>query len=379
MVKQIRFGWLSLVLILSMISAPWTLNAAATAKPAIVLAAFGTSTEAFDTYHHFELQVKKRFPDHEIRWAFTSHKVRHKVAQEKGQKLNDLPTTLRELKAAGYTRVAVQSLHLVPGEEWEKKIVQESQNIPGLKVALGKPLLSSKKDQEQVLQALAQTFPQDLKNNAVVLVAHGSPSREGTATYLAFNRLLRSRYPHQNVFLGTVEGKPTRQETLEAVKKSGASAVVLMPFLFVAGEHVAKDILGADPESWKSELLQQKAYRIEGITKGLGYQEENNRYLSGPSGPGPEELIGGYMKRGLIVYLVGGAELPEGFDLASHCKEIGCPAGRVELVGCRQGFYNVDDAWHYLFTKGYGDIKLLVAQTEENCLQPLHPLIRLSG
>ena len=40
---------------------------------------------------------------------------------------------------------------------------------------------------------------------------------------------------------------------------------------------------------------------------------------------------------------------------------------------------NVDDAWHYLFTKGYGDIKLLVAQTEENCLQPLHPLIRLSG
>ena len=32
----------SLVLILSMISASWTLNAAPTAKPAIVLAAFGT-------------------------------------------------------------------------------------------------------------------------------------------------------------------------------------------------------------------------------------------------------------------------------------------------------------------------------------------------
>ncbi len=273
MVKRIRFGWLSLVLILSMISAPWTLNAASTAKPAIVLAAFGTSTEAFDTYNHFEQKVKARFPDHEIRWAFTSHKVRHKVAQEKGQKLNDLPTTLQELKAAGYTRVAVQSLHLVPGEEWEKKIVQESRKVPGLKVALGKPLLSSKQDQEQVLQAVAQTFPQDLKNTAVILVAHGSPSPEGTAAYLAFNRLLRSHYPHQNVFLGTVEGKPTRQEALEAVKKSTAATVVLMPFLFVAGEHVAKDILGDDPESWKSELLKQKAYRIEGITKGLGYQE----------------------------------------------------------------------------------------------------------
>ena len=273
MVKRIRFGWLSLVLILSLISAPWTLNAASTAKPAIVLAAFGTSTEAFDTYHHFELQVKKRFPDYEIRWAFTSHKVRHKVAQEKGQKLNDLPTTLRELKAAGYTRVAIQSLHIVPGEEWEKKIVAESRKIPGLKVALGKPLLSSKEDQERVLQALAQTFPRDLKDKAIVLAAHGSPSPEGTAAYLDFSRLLHSRYPDDHVVLGTVEGKPTRQEALEAVKKSGAATVVLMPFLFVAGEHVAKDILGDDPESWKSEVLKQKAYRLEGITKGLGYQE----------------------------------------------------------------------------------------------------------
>lgn len=273
MVKQVRFGWLSLALILSMISTPWTLNAASTAKPAIVLAAFGTSTEAFDTYHHFELQVKKRFPDHEIRWAFTSHKVRHKVAREKGQKLNDLATTLQELKAAGYTRVAVQSLHIVPGEEWEKKIVQESRKISGLKVALGKPLLSSQQDQERVLKAVAQTFPQDLKNTAVVLMAHGSPLPEGEKAYLAFNRLLRSHYPNQNVFLGTVEGKPSRQEALEAVKKSQAASVVLMPFMFVAGEHVAKDMLGDDPESWKSELLKQKAYRIEGITKGLGYQE----------------------------------------------------------------------------------------------------------
>ena len=85
------------------------------------------------------------------------------------------------------------------------------------------------------------------------------------------------------------------------------------------------------------------------------------------------------MKSGLIVYLVGGAELPEGFDLAGRCKEIGFPADRVALVGSRQGFFEVDDAWHHLLTKGYGDIKLLVAQTEANGLQPLHPPVRLSG
>jgi len=85
------------------------------------------------------------------------------------------------------------------------------------------------------------------------------------------------------------------------------------------------------------------------------------------------------MKRGLIVYLTGGAELPEGFYLLSHCREMGFSADRAELVGSRQGFYEVNDAWHYLFTKGYGDIKLLVAQAGQNCLQPLHPPVRLSG
>lgn len=269
MVKKLKL----LVPFLLMASLPWTLYAASNpqAKPAIVLAAFGTTTKAFATYDNIDQQVKQRFPGYEVRWAFTSKKVRHKVAREKGQKLNDLGTTLGELKAAGYNRVVIQSLHIVPGEEWDKKIVQTSREIPGLKIALGKPLLSSPKDQEQVLQALARTFPQDLTNTVVVLMAHGSPKPEGEKTYLAFDRLLRAHY--RNVFLGTVEGKPTREAAFEAVKQANPATVVLMPFMLVAGEHVAKDMLGDDPESWKSELRKQKAYRIEGVTQGLGYQQ----------------------------------------------------------------------------------------------------------
>lgn len=272
MAKWLRFGWLCLVLFLVILNVSFTANAASTDNPAIVLAAFGTSTAAFETYHHFEKEVKKRFPDNEIRWAFTSKKVRQKLAQEKGQKLNDLSTTLKELKAAGYTKVAVQSLHIVPGEEWEKKIVQVSREVSGLKVALGKPLLSSQQDQEQTLQALSSTFPRNLKDTVVVLMAHGSPVPEGEKAYLVFDRLLRTHF--QNVFLGTVEGKPTKKEALEAVKKADPRTVILMPFMFVAGEHVAKEMLGDNPESWKSELLKLKAYHIKGITKGLGFQQE---------------------------------------------------------------------------------------------------------
>jgi hypothetical protein len=85
------------------------------------------------------------------------------------------------------------------------------------------------------------------------------------------------------------------------------------------------------------------------------------------------------MKSGLIVYLVGGAELPEEFDLAGCCKKMGFPADRVELVGSKQGFFEVEEAWHHLITKGYGDVKLLVAQTDQKYLRPIHPLVRLSG
>lgn len=247
--------------------------ALAAENPALVLTAFGTSTEAADTYQHIDALAKKRFPEYGIRWAFTSHKVREKVRQ-RGQELKDLPQTLRELKAAGFSRVAVQSLHVVPGDEWEKKVVEASRQVPGLKVVLGKPLLSSERDQARVLQALAKTFPPDLKETAVVLVGHGSPSPAGEGAYLAFEKLLRSRYPDKNVYLGVVEGKPTREAALEAVNKSGAAAVIFMPFLVVAGEHVQKDILGDEPDSWKSRLLAQRAYRIDGSRQGLGYQDD---------------------------------------------------------------------------------------------------------
>jgi hypothetical protein len=85
------------------------------------------------------------------------------------------------------------------------------------------------------------------------------------------------------------------------------------------------------------------------------------------------------MRSGLIVYLVGGTELPEDFDLASHCREMGFSADRVELVGSPEGFFNVEDAWHHLFTKGYGNIQLLVAQANDMCLRPIHPPLRLNS
>ncbi|MCL4503395.1 MAG: sirohydrochlorin cobaltochelatase [Deltaproteobacteria bacterium] len=243
-------------------------------EPAIVLTAFGTTTAAADTYRYIEEKVRARFPGHEIRWAFTSNKVRRKVAAEQGKELKTLPQALKELQVAGYQSVAVQSLHVVPGKEWDE-VVQASRQVPGLKVALGQPLLNAKPDEERVLAALSKTFPADLKNTAVVLVGHGTPNSRAQRTYLDFDQLLRARYPGQNVYLGVVQvGQPSQDETLAAVKLGGAAMVRLVPFLLVAGEHVNNDILGDGPESWKSKLVAQGISRVEGVRRGLGYNDD---------------------------------------------------------------------------------------------------------
>jgi sirohydrochlorin cobaltochelatase len=263
--------WLSALLCCPMLTVSGV-EAASMEKPAIVLVAFGTSTKAFETYNYFEQEVRKAFPNYELRWAFTSKKIREKLKAEGKMELKTLADTLQELKAAGFNRVAVQSLHVVPGAEWEKKVLSESRHVPGLKISWGKPLLSSKKDRLQVLEAVKKLFPPNLNDTAVVLVAHGSPSPRGEAEYLAVAKLLRSRYPKQNVFLGVVEGKPSSQEALDAVKRSSASKVLFVPLLFVAGEHMHNDIMGDSPDSWKSMLLKHKPYEIQDIDQGLGYQ-----------------------------------------------------------------------------------------------------------
>ncbi len=86
------------------------------------------------------------------------------------------------------------------------------------------------------------------------------------------------------------------------------------------------------------------------------------------------------MKNGLIVYVVSDAKLPANFDLAAAARSLGQTPDQVELVSRDQGFFTVEDAWHFLFTRGCGRINLLVAGTEnEGILRPLGPAVRLCG
>jgi sirohydrochlorin cobaltochelatase len=242
--------------------------AGAAAKPAIVLVAFDTGPGAADTYTYLTGKVRERFPDHEIRLAYPPGIGPEKLPDGQERELPDLGGTLADLKAAGAAQVAVQPLNVIPDAEWEKNS-KACGDTPGLKIALGKPLLSSLADRKRLLDALAGDFPPNFKEHAVLLVGRGSTSTAGLRENLSLYTLILAKLRGKNVFFGVVEGQPPIKNALGALKRSEAGQVTIVPLQLVADDSFANVKLG-DQESLKSTLLAAKPYDINLVTKGLG-------------------------------------------------------------------------------------------------------------
>lgn len=225
-------------------------------KPAIVVAAFGTSTKAQVTYDVFERQLREELPGYEVRWAFTSEIIRERVNERlaregSARRLLSLQQVLSNLQADGYTRAVVQPLQIFPGEEYEE-VVRIATGFPGLRIELSETLLHRWDAVREVVGILSKDFlpPQAGCN---VIVAHGSPQTAvgSNSTYLGLERDLTKRFP--NVSMGCVEGVLTREDGLEPAKACRGNGVRLIPLMFVGGDHVMNDVMG-DGDSWRGEL-----------------------------------------------------------------------------------------------------------------------------
>lgn len=263
--------------------------------PAIVMVAFGTSTKAQITFDHIDAEIKKAFPDHEVRWAFTSKIIRDKMnriyANKKiSKRLRSLQEVLAGLEAEGYRKAVVQSLHIFPGGEYVH--MQHLAQIPGINVSIGEPLLATWEDVLKLLEDVAHHFPKESEGCAI-LAGHGTPNTyyaPSTAVYLALDRLLRAH--HRNVFLGSVEGVPDRKDALDRAKNYPGKKVVIIPFMLVAGDHIMNDIMGEEADedglpSWAMELeaagknVECPSIMLNGkkYLKGLGFYPAANKII----------------------------------------------------------------------------------------------------
>jgi sirohydrochlorin cobaltochelatase len=259
--------------------------------PAIILVAYGgLDPEARTTYRNIRTAYRHDFPGSKVVIAFTSEFIRRRLVQDEGAFVHNPLTAIAELHDEGHADVVVQSLHVVPGSEFHEAaaLVSALGNVRGKfgfrNLVMGLPLLASGSDFDAVSESLVPEFEgvtidgvvkhglRDPYETAVVLMGHGTDHPADSA-YSRMAKVLER--DHKNIFLGTIDGFPGLEETLADVKKAGVAKVRLIPFLVVAGGHVAKEMAGDDPDSWKS-AFERAGFEVELHLRGMG---ENPRMV----------------------------------------------------------------------------------------------------
>ncbi len=291
---------IGLVLALALVTAGGAQAMTRTLKkePAVVIVAFGTTTKARATYDFFDAQLRRELPEPyrhgRIAWAFSSEIVRERAnakfkKEGKPERFLSLAQVLANLEDEGYRKVAVQPLVIFPGQEFEEieRAVAAFRTM-GMRIELGGTLMHKWEWAFEAVAALEKEFLPPGKG-VNVLVAHGTPETfpGSNAAYLGLDRYLSRKYP--NVVVGTVEGLLTREQALAVVKNSPTKRARLIPFMYVAGDHIMNDIMGREPEkdgslSWALELERAGVkvdsvpfdYQGDHFYKGLGFYEAIN-------------------------------------------------------------------------------------------------------
>lgn len=224
-------------------------------KVGILLVAFGSSeASAQVSFETIDQKVKQAYPQIPVRWAYTSHIIRAKLAKQ-GKHLDSPEVALAKMLDEKFTHVAVQSLHTIGGDEYHdlRRTVGAFKSLAGFqRVILGYPLLATQEDMRRSVEAIFGIIPSERKaGEAVVLMGHGT-HHPSNAFYAALMFQLQLQDP--NVFVGTVEGYPEIDLIKELLLKKKIRKAYLMPFMSVAGDHAKNDMAGDEEDSWKSIL-----------------------------------------------------------------------------------------------------------------------------
>ena len=245
-------------------------------KDAIVVMSFGTTfkdTRA-KTIDATVDAIKAAHPNTKVITAFTSHIIRDRIQQKEGITYPTPEEALAELKKDGYTRVALASLDVIPGMEYNyDAAVYNLYKDNFKKMTLGTSLMywmgqENQTDQViETLKAVQSQFPKLGKEDGLLIMAHGTPDPSNAYYSVIQDRI--HTLGMKNVFVYTVEGTPNLEQVIPQLKLHGIKHVTLMPFMMVAGDHANNDMAGNEPDSHKS-ILEKEGFKVDTYIHGLG-------------------------------------------------------------------------------------------------------------
>ncbi len=240
-------------------------------KTAIVLAAFGSRHKnAMASLDHIVERVKTAYPDTLVRVAYTSKTIRGHM-EKAGEAVDSVPMALDRLLEEGVTHVAIQSLHLIPGTEFHEllSLANELMLKDGgfNRVEVGFPLVAGEAGVEKVADTILSIALEGKgTNDAVLFMGHGT-KHDGNIYYETLHHAFQKRDP--SVHMGVMEAEPGIELIIERFQSDGVKKAHLLPFLFGAGWHAARDMVGDGESSWKVRL-EKAGIECEAVLKGAG-------------------------------------------------------------------------------------------------------------
>lgn len=223
-------------------------------KKALLVISFGTSYEQTrqKNIDACEQQLAAAYSDRDLFRSFTSEMIIRKLRKRDGLLINNPREALKQLAELGYQDVAIQSLHVINGDEYEK-VANEVRAFSDTfhHLVLGTPLLSSFADYQQLMLALQAQMPPLAADERVVFMGHGA-SHFAFSAYACLDHLMTSlNFP---ALVGAVESYPEISHIITRLQQQGVCKVHLMPLMLVAGDHAINDMASDEPDSWRSQL-----------------------------------------------------------------------------------------------------------------------------
>lgn len=245
-------------------------------KDAIVVMTFGTTFKDTreKTIDATVKEIQAKHPNTKVVTAYTSHIIINRVKKNEGITYPTPEEALEQLKKEGYTRVALTSLDVIPGMEYNYDMgVYQNYKDQFKKMTLGTPLMYWQGQEDQAddvaetIKAIATQFPKQGKQDAILIMAHGTP--QVSNAYYSVIQAKLDEMGYKNVYIYTVEGWPSLDTVLPKLKKNGIKHVTLMPIMMVAGDHANNDMAGSEPDSHKS-ILEKAGYKVDAYIHGIG-------------------------------------------------------------------------------------------------------------
>ena len=256
-------------------------------RKGIIVVSFGTTYEKTRKLciESIENRIREEYKNFLVLRAFTSQMVINKLKKRDNYLVDNPKEALKKMKDNNIDNIYIQSLHIIPGHEYEKLLEQAHEFSKGndnINIQIGKPLLFDNSDYSNAVEKL--DFVKAKDGEAMIFMGHGTDHSADKSYQRLENKFKEKGY--KNVFIGTVEGKKTIDDIIPILKEKNVKKVRLMPFMLVAGDHAIND-MSSEEGSWKTKLLSEDI-DVEVILKGLGevkgiqdiYMNHLNRILT---------------------------------------------------------------------------------------------------